>query len=64
MCRPDPFDHGIFKNLNIRVCIQIPFKEDRIKPDFFNCIPKEDLLREHQGINKKDPPVLFEWTGY
>jgi hypothetical protein len=64
MCQINPFQHGIFKNPNIRVCIKIPIKEDRIRPDFFNCIPKDDLPGEHQGIYKKDRPVFFEWAGY
>lgn len=64
MCQANPFHSGIFKNPNIRVCIKIPFREERTKPDFFDCIPKDDLFREHQGIHKKGRRVSLDWAGY
>lgn len=64
MCSPYPVHHGIFNKPHGVVCINSPVEEEQLRTDFFNLVRKEDLLKDHQCLNKKDRPFLFEWPGF
>jgi hypothetical protein len=64
MCAPYPFNRRTLKKGDTMVCIKIPFKEGRIRIDFYNFNREEEILIGHPYLNKKDLNDRFEWFGY